>query len=183
VTLTKLKFMEIEKNGFGLVDAILSLSLLAGIITYGIYFSSMRLNIVHSSNLIRSINKEIERDIERLKLDLWSLNYNKNTGNYIFNQDECEDSTDNLLDLPSWNISANRSTNQSWRPGPERSKVFTGQKVLISRELVMTQPLNNQSLNNSVATINYRVQWGEKDEHWLSIDLAAESHSWCEQQI
>ena len=47
----------------------------------------------------------------------------------------------------------------------------------------MTQPLNNQSLNNSVATINYRVQWGENDEHWLSIDLSAESHSWCEQQF
>ena len=55
-------------NGFGLVDSILSLTLLAGIITYGVYFSSLRLSTVHSSNLIRSVNKEIERDIERLKL-------------------------------------------------------------------------------------------------------------------
>ena len=141
MTLTKLKFMGIEKNGFGLVDAILILSLLAGIITYGIYFSSMRLNIVHSSNLIRSINKEIERDIERLKLDLWSLNYNKNTGIIFSIKMNVKIPRAILLDLPSWNISANRSTNQSWRPGPERSKVFTGQKVLISRELVMTQPL------------------------------------------
>ena len=68
------------ENGFGLVDAILSLTLLAGIITYGVYFSSLRLSTVHSSNLIRSINKEIERDIERLKLDLWSLFYNKDEG-------------------------------------------------------------------------------------------------------
>ena len=67
-------------NGFGLVDSILSLSLLAGIITYGVYFSSLRLSTVHSSNLIRSVNKEIERDIERLKLDLWSLFYNKTQG-------------------------------------------------------------------------------------------------------
>ena len=66
-----------NNNGFGLVDSILSLTLLAGIITYGVYFSSLRLSMVHSSNLIRSVNKEIERDIERLKLDLWSLFYNK----------------------------------------------------------------------------------------------------------
>ena len=69
-------FLRIEKdkrvkNGFGLVDSILSLGLLAGVITYGVYFSSLRLGTVHTSNLIRSINKEIERDIERLKLDLW----------------------------------------------------------------------------------------------------------------
>ena len=69
-------------NGFGLVDSILSLSLLAGIITYGVYFSSLRLSTVHSSNLIRSVNKEIERDIERLKLDLWGLLYNKTEGIY-----------------------------------------------------------------------------------------------------
>ena len=49
--------------GFGLVDAILSITLLSGIITYGVYFSSLRLGTVHSSNLIRSVNKEIERDI------------------------------------------------------------------------------------------------------------------------
>ena len=57
----------VNDKGFGLVDSILSISLLAGIITYGVYFSSLRLNTVYSSNLIRSINKEIERDIERLK--------------------------------------------------------------------------------------------------------------------
>ena len=65
--------LNLKKNGFGMVDSILSISLLAGVITYGIYFSSLRLGTVHSSNLIRSINKEIERDIERLKLDLWSM--------------------------------------------------------------------------------------------------------------
>ena len=74
--------------GFGLVDAILSITLLSGIITYGVYFSSLRLGTVHSSNLIRSVNKEIERDIERLKLDLWSLFYNQNDGKYEFSEFE-----------------------------------------------------------------------------------------------
>ena len=83
----KIKLVFLQKNrfynyGFGLVDAILSLTLLAGIITYGVYFSSLRLSTVYSSNLIRSVNKEIERDIERLKLDLWSLFYNENEGKY-----------------------------------------------------------------------------------------------------
>ena len=112
-----------HNNGFGLVDAILSLTLLAGIITYGVYFSSLRLSTVHSSNLIRSINKEIERDIERLKLDLWSLFYNKEEGKYQFTDDECSDIALNIINLPSWNTKSNTKGefSQSWRPGEERS--------------------------------------------------------------
>ena len=94
--------------GFGLVDAILSITLLSGIITYGVYFSSLRLGTVHSSNLIRSVNKEIERDIERLKLDLWSLFYNQNDGKRIF-EFECDDIASNIVNLPSWNTQSNTS--------------------------------------------------------------------------
>ncbi len=169
--------------GFGLVDSILSITLLAGIITYGVYFSSLRLNTVHSSNLIRSINKEIERDIERLKLDLWSLNYNKEDGIYSLSEEECEDFTDSIINLPSWQKSSDSQgqITQSWRPGPDRSKVFSGRTVSITRELKMSSPSIYQPLNNSIATIDYRVQWGANNQHWLSIDLAAESHSWCKQ--
>ena len=172
-----------REAGFGLVDSILSLTLLAGIIIYGVYFSSLRLNTVHSSNLIRSINKEIERDIERLKLDLWSLNYNKEDGIYSLSEEECEDFTDSIINLPSWQKSSDSQgqITQSWRPGPDRSKVFSGRTVSITRELKMSSPSIYQPLNNSIATIDYRVQWGANNQHWLSIDLAAESHSWCKQ--
>ena len=172
-------------NGFGLVDSILSLSLLAGIITYGVYFSSLRLSTVHSSNLIRSVNKEIERDIERLKLDLWGLLYNKNEGIYDTSDYECNDVTSNILALPSWNTQSNTigQISQSWRPGEERSKVFSGNKVLITRELSISPPIDDQSLNNSIATLDYRVEWGLENKHWLSIDLVTEAHSWCEQII
>ena len=172
-------------NGFGLVDSILSLSLLAGIITYGVYFSSLRLSTVHSSNLIRSVNKEIERDIERLKLDLWGLLYNKTEGIYDISDYECNDVTSNILALPSWNTQSNTTgqISQSWRPGEERSKVFSGNKVLITRELLVSSPLNDQNLNTSIGTLNYRVEWGLENKHWLSIDLGAEAHSWCEQMI
>ena len=172
-------------NGFGLVDSILSLTLLAGIITYGVYFSSLRLGTVHSSNLIRSVNKEIERDIESLKLDLWSLFYNQNDGKYEFSEFECDDIASNIINLPSWNTQSNTSgqMSQSWRPGEERSKVFTGNKVLITRELSISSPIDNESLNNSIGTLNYRVEWGLENKHWLSIDLTAEAHSWCKQMI
>ena len=42
------KFLSKKDDGFGLVDAILSLTLLAGIITYGFYFSSLRIEHHHS---------------------------------------------------------------------------------------------------------------------------------------
>ena len=174
-------------NGFGLADAIVSLSLLAGIITYGVYFSSMRLNTVRSSNLIRSINKEIERDIERLKLDLWSYYYDKETGSYIIPQGQCDSFLGLITFMPSWSLDSNSIGDpiQSWRPGPERGKIFTGKNVLISREIILDVTLGpfDLSTNYAVATVNYRAQWGEKNEHWLSIDLAPEAHSWCEQNI
>ena len=174
-----------NSNGFGLVDAILSLSLLAGIITYGVYFSSLRLSTVHSSNLIRSVNKEIERDIERLKLDLWSLFYNQNDGEYELSDLDCSDLAANIINLPSWNTQSNSlgQIRQSWRPGEERSKVFSGNKVLITRELLISPPVDDESLNNSIGTLNYIVEWGVENKHWLSIDLSAEAHSWCKQLI
>ena len=176
---------KVKKNGFGIVDGILSLSLLAGVITYGIYFSSLRLSTVHSSNLIRSINKEIERDIERLKLDLWAMSYDKNERRYILSNNECNDFSQNIINLPSWKLDSTSGNEiiQSWRPGKERSKVFSGGSVLITRELNITSPFNNQSLNNSIATLNYKVKWGENNKHWLSIDLIPEAHSWCAQLI
>ena len=172
-----------DNNGFGLIDAILSLTLLAGIITSGVYFSSLRLSTVYSSNLIRSVNKEIERDIERLKSDLWSLFYNKTSGRYEFSDNECSNFSSNIINLPSWDTNSNTigELKQSWRPGGERSKVFSGKKVLITRELSVVPPIDDQSLNKSIGTINYRVEWGIKNKHWLSIDLGPEAHSWCKE--
>lgn len=171
-------FLSIKEDGFGLVDSILSLALLAGIITYGFYFSSLRLSTVYSANLIRSINKEIERDLERLKLDFWSSYYNKDKKNYMINNDECDDFSQKIINLPNINAMV-----KSWRPGPDRGKVFTGKNVLITRELQISSPVKNEFLNNSIASIDYTVNWGSKNEHWLSIDIVPEAHSWCEQII
>ena len=180
----------ISKNGFSLVDAILSLALLSSVITYGIYFSSVRLSTVYNSNLTASINKEIERDIERLKSGFWSMFFeedNECDGQYCFSKGEplpvslCSDFESAIVNSDFWEIEKN-STNkkiQSWSPSSQRSKVFKGQPVTISRELTVDSPLGWESLNKTIASISYRVQWSEKNIHWLSISLSPEAHSWC----
>ena len=190
-----LSFKNINDNyGFGLVDAIVSMSLLTGVITYGIYFSTLRLSTVYNTNLTSSINKEIERDIERLKSDFWGMYFEESEsckGEYCLangdrlSSDLCSDFTEDIVYLDSWNIEEKSSNlmNQSWKPGPKRSKVFTGEPVTISRELTINSPLEEQFLNKTVASINYRVIWSDKNIHWLSILMSPEAHSWCENTI
>ena len=182
-----MKTIQIYKNnsGFGLVDSILSITLLAGIISYGIYFSTLRLGTVYYSNLIRSINKEIERDIERLKLEFWSLYYDQNNKIYDITNNQCKDFTQEIINLPSWRLEKNNPNMmlQSWRPGKDRSKVFSGRKVKITRELTMSSPIKSQNLNVSTAILDYKVEWGENNRHWLSIELTPEAHGWCEENF
>ena len=190
-----LSFITINDNfGFGLVDAIVSMSLLTGVITYGIYFSSLRLSTVYDTNLTTSINKEIERDIERLKSDFWGMYFEGNDnckGEYCLENGDrlpsnlCEDFTQDIVDLDSWNIEEKASNLmiQSWKPGEKRSKVFMGEPVTISRKLTMKSPLDEQFLNKTIASISYRVEWSDKNIHWLSILMSPEAHSWCDNKI
>ena len=181
-------------KGFGLVDAIVSLALLSGVITYGIYFSSLRLSTVYNSNLTTAINKEIERDIERLKSDFWGLFFEESNacnGQYCFSDGEplpvsiCSDFTEEIVNLDGWSIDNNSSNImiQSWKPGAQRSKVFTGEPVTISRELTLTSPLEEDELNKTIASISYSVKFPSKNIHWLSISLSPEAHSWCRHLI
>ena len=196
---TKVKKLLLTRNkhrnlGFGLVDAIVSLSLLTGVITYGIYFSTLRLSTVYKTNLTTSINKEIERDIERLKSDFWSMYFEESEtckGEYCLangdplSSNYCEDFTQDIVNLTSWNIqdkSSNIKT-QSWKPSSKRSKVFTGQPITILRELKVNDPLDDDFLNKTIASISYRVIWSEKNIHWLNILMSPEAHSWCKNLI
>ena len=63
------------------------------------------------------------------------------------------------------------------------NNAITGKNILITRELRISSPIENEFLNNSIASIDYTVNWGSKNEHWLSIDIVPEAHSWCEQII
>ena len=183
------------KNGFGLVDAIVGLTLLSGVIIYGIYFSSLRLSTVYKSNLTSAINKEIQRDIEKLKYDFWELffenedeNGNACIGQYCIYGEPlpsslCSDFTSEIVKLDSWDIDGNESTLQSWKPGSERSKVFTGENVTISREVIVTSPLEEDYLNKTIASIHYSVQMPSENIHWLSISMSPEALSWCRHLI
>ena len=113
------------------------------------------------------------------------MSYDKNSGEYILSNEKCNDFSEDIINIPSWVVDSNSEKDfvQSWRPGKERSKVFSSSKVLIIRELNISAPVADAPLNNSVATLDYKVQWGENNKHWLSIDLTPEAHSWCEQII
>ena len=52
--------------------------------------------------------------------------------------------------------------------------------IIVKPDLANDQLKN---LNTSIGTIDYRVEWGLENKHWLSIDLGAEAHSWCKQNI
>ena len=186
-----LSYISFNDNfGFGLVDAIVSMSLLTSVITYGIYFSTLRLSTVYKTNLTNSINKEIERDIERLKSDFWGIYFEENEnckGEYCLANGEqlsstvCEDFTEDIVNLKSWNIQDKSSniSSQSWEPDAKRSKVFSGKPVTISRELLINSPLDQESLNKTIASISYRVIWSDKNIHWVSILMSPEANSWC----
>ena len=177
------------EKGIGLVESILSVAMLGILITYSIYFASKRANMTHKSNIIRAINKEIHRDIERLKSDLWSIYYDKNTKGYNNKTNkgsiECFDVKGTITKLDNWKRGNNSKTNliQSWYPSKSANKVFTGGTVKVTRQLVTTKPLNINyaGINKSIANITYKVEWGENNIQWLSIDLGSEAHSWCPQ--
>tara|TARA_Y100000589_G_scaffold280610_1_gene277093 strand:- start:341 stop:880 length:540 start_codon:yes stop_codon:yes gene_type:complete len=173
---------QIRRNGFGIAESIVSISLLFGIIIYSVYFSSLRFSNIYRSNLIRSINKEIERDIEKLKLAFWSIDYDQTSKSYKNDISYCNDFTEKIINLENWNIDPNTKNiyEQTWIPGPERSKIFKGENIKISRVLNINYPKNIYSLNKSIASINYRVQLENKNLYWLSIELIPESHSWCQ---
>ena len=183
---------KIFTNGFGLVDSIISISLLGIVVSYSIYFVTKRLDILYGANIYRSINKEIKRDIDLLKSDLWSMGLNKDEKKYVIESNYCIDLTENILNLPNWKInesipnakapiapSSGDKKIQYWWPDETRGKIFKGRNVLIIRELVVKSFNGNSNLDRNISNISYRVKFNDNNLHWLSIDLGSEAHSWC----
>ena len=183
---------KIFTNGFGLVDSIVSISLLGIVVSYSIYFVTKRLDILYGANIYRSINKEIKRDIDLLKSDLWSMGLNKDEKKYVIESNYCIDLTENILNLPNWRInesipnarapiapSGGDKKIQYWWPDETRGKIFKGRNVLIIRELVVKSFNRNNNLDKNISNISYRVKFNDNNLHWLSIDLGSEAHSWC----
>ncbi len=189
-------------NGFGVVEAILSAALLSIIISYSLYFSTVRLSIIHKSQITKAINKEIQRDIERLKSDLWSVYYDNKIGSYNMSSTKAKESCLNILDtilsLKNWPKQSEQSKNkkdesketiiydrQYWYPDKTSHRVFKGKIVKISRELSISRPidLKIKELDKSIAKVSYNVEWSGENIQWLNIDLTSESHSRCPHRI
>ena len=179
-------------NGFGLVDSIVSISLLGIVVSYSIYFVTKRLDILYGANIYRSINKEIKRDIDLLKSDLWSMGLNKDEKKYVIENNYCIDLTEKILNLPNWIINESLPNErapiapsgtdkkiQYWWPDETRGKIFKGRNVLIVRELTVKSFNENNNLDKNISNISYRVKFNDNNLHWLSIDLGSEAHSWC----
>ena len=179
-------------SGFGLVDSIVSISLLGIVLSYSIYFVTKRMDLLFSSNINRSINKEIKRDIDLLRSDMWSMALDTTKKKYLIDQNSCIDISGKILSLPNWNINVTRpglnspappsgddERIQYWWPDQEKGKIFKGRGVLIVRELVVKSFNKNNNLDQNISNINYRVKWNDNNLHWISIDLGVEAHSWC----
>ena len=185
-------FKKIHSSGFGLVDSIVSISLLGIVLSYSIYFVTKRMDLLFSSNITRSINKEIKRDIDLLRSDMWAMGIDTSKKKYIFEGNSCIDISKKILGLPNWDINGIRpginspapptpddERIQYWWPDEEKGKVFKGRGVLIVRELDVKSFNKNNNLDLNISNINYRVKWNNNNVHWISIDLGAEAHSWC----
>ena len=79
-------YLKRYSSGFGLVDSIVSISLLSIVISYSIYFVTKRMNLLFSSNINRSINKEIKRDIDLLRSDMWAMGLDTTKKNTLLNR-------------------------------------------------------------------------------------------------
>ena len=185
-------YLKRYSSGFGLVDSIVSISLLSIVISYSIYFVTKRMNLLFSSNINRSINKEIKRDIDLLRSDMWAMGLDTTKKKYLIEQKSCIDISGKILGLPNWDINLTRPSLKSpappsgddekiqyWWPDQEKGKIFKGRGVLIVRELVVKSFNKNNNLDQNISNINYRVKWNDNNVHWISIDLGAEAHSWC----
>ena len=181
-----------NSSGFGLVDSIVSISLLGIVLSYSIYFVTKRMDLLFRSNIKRSINKEIKRDIDLLRSDMWSMALDTTKKKYLIDQNSCIDISGKILSLPNWDINVTRpglnspappsgddERIQYWWPDQEKGKIFKGRGVLIVRELVVKSFNKNNNLDQNISNINYRVKWNDNNLHWISIDLGVEAHSWC----
>ena len=86
------------------------------------------------------------------------------------------------LNARRWGSSCEVDTNLISYNGVPNDRNYYGFSVLCRDN---SQSINAlaPAINNSIGTVNYRVEWGEDIQHWLSIDLSPEAHSWCEQKI
>ena len=178
--------------GFGLIENILSGTLLIILVTFSMYFISLRQKTIFNTNLTNAINDEIKRDIEILKSELktYKLTENPEQDISIFQNDfiNCnEDILDSVKNLEGWYPEQwNPGSNKNSRDGQIKNKIFKGSNVEIRRTLNKVNPLINQfedeNLDKSIAKIQYLVKTDKNKDTWkiwTNILLSNELKSYC----
>ena len=186
--ITKLK----NSAGFGLIENILSGALLIILVTFSMYFISLRQKTIFNTNLTNAINDEIKRDIEILKSELktYKLTENSEKDISIFQNDfiNCnEDILDSVQNLEGWYPEQwNPGSNKNSRDGQIKNKIFKGSNVEIRRTLNKVNPLINEfedeNLDSSIAKIQYLVKTDKNKDTWkiwTNILLSNELKSYC----
>ena len=178
--------------GFGLIENILSGALLIILVTFSMYFISLRQKTIFNTNLTNAINDEIKRDIEILKSELknYKLTENPEKDISIFQNDyiNCnEDILDSVKNLEGWYPEQwNPGSNKNSRDGQIKNKIFKGSNVEIRRTLNKVNPLINEfedeNLDSSIAKIQYLVKTDKNKDTWkiwTNILLSNELKSYC----
>ena len=178
--------------GFGLIENILSGALLIILVTFSMYFISLRQKTIFNTNLTNAINDEIKRDIEILKSELktYKLTENSEKDISIFQNDfiNCnEDILDSVQNLEGWYPEQwNPGSNKNSRDGQIKNKIFKGSNVEIRRTLKKVNPLINEfedeNLDSSIAKIQYLVKTDKNKDTWkiwTNILLSNELKSYC----
>ena len=181
-----------NSDGFGLIENILSGSLLIILVTFSMYFISLRQKTIFNTNLTNAINDEIKRDIEILKSELktYKLTENPEKDISIFQNDfiNCnEDILDSVKNLEGWYPEQwNPGSNKNSRDGQIKNKIFKGSNVEIRRTLNKVNPLINEfedeNLDSSIAKIQYLVKTDKNKDTWkiwTNILLSNELKSYC----
>ena len=186
--------IKIFKNsaGFGFTENILSGALLIILVTFSMYFISLRQKTIFNTNLTNAINDEIKRDIEILKSELKTYKLTKNPEKdiSIFQNDfiNCnEDILDSVKNLEGWYPEQwNPGSNKNSRDGQIKNKIFKGSNVEIRRTLNKVNPLINEfedeNLDSSIAKIQYLVKTDKNKDTWkiwTNILLLNELKSYC----
>ena len=178
--------------GFGLIENILSGALLIILVTFSMYFISLRQKTIFNTNLTNAINDEIKRDIEILKSELKTYKLTENPENDISifqnNFINCnEDILDSVKNLEGWYPEQwNPGSNKNSRDGQIKNKIFKGSNVEIRRTLNKVNPLINEfedeNLDSSIAKIQYLVKTDKNKDKWkiwTNILLSNELKSYC----
>ena len=133
-----------NENGFGLTENILSASLLIFLVSFSMYFISLRQRTTYNTNLTNAINDEIYRDIEIIKSELknYKVNSSQNENISIIRNNN-EDCSEDIL-------SAIRNLNKKRRPCPHTQNwLFTCPKLETTKPILYHKPLFGKNPRNA----------------------------------